>query len=194
MRSKALLFIPVVLAQLIVPALMIYQHETVVRKGERYMFRTAPIDPRDPFRGEYVVLDLAAETGEWRCSWLRSGDGDAHVFASLGTDSLGFATLTVLSEEAPEGPHLAVTVYNYEADTTRSVHHVSLPFDRFYMEEGEGALAEALMRPQWQGDVRIEPLEAYALVRVYKGQAVVEDLVVGGKPIRAWMTKGTADQ
>ncbi len=194
MRSKALLFIPVVLAQLVVPALMIHQHETVLREGELYTFRTAPIDPRDPFRGEYVVLDLAAETGEWYCPWLRSGGTDADIFASLGTDSLGFAMLTTLSDAAPEEPHLAVTVYFDEADTTFSVHRVSLPFDRFYMKEGEGARAEALMRPQWQGDVRIEPLEAYALVRVYRGRAVVQDLVVGGKPIREWMKQGTADQ
>ena len=187
MRSKALLFIPLALAQLIVPTLMIHQHETVLREGALYKFRTAPIDPRDPFRGEYVTLDLAAESGEWYCPWPSSSDGDAHLFASLGTDSLGFATLTTLSSDAPEAPHLEVTVYSYQPDTSFKIERVSLPFDRFYMEEGEGARAEALMRPRWQDDVRIEPMEAYVLVRVYKGEAVVEDLVVGGKPIREWM-------
>ena len=80
--NKALLFIPIGLAQLAVPGWMIYKHESVMREGAVYKFRTAPIDPRDPFRGEYVVLDFAAETGRWTSPGTGIDAGTSSLFAS----------------------------------------------------------------------------------------------------------------
>ena len=55
-------FILMVLAQLYVPASMIFQKERVITQGTAYKFRTAPIDPNDPFRGKYITLSFN-ETG-----------------------------------------------------------------------------------------------------------------------------------
>ncbi|MBK6341440.1 MAG: GDYXXLXY domain-containing protein [Flavobacteriales bacterium] len=62
MNRKPLLFLGIALAQLAVPAWMIAGRERVLSQGEVFKFKTAPIDPRDPFRGEYVRLDFEAES------------------------------------------------------------------------------------------------------------------------------------
>ncbi len=59
MNTKKLLlvaFILVALAQLYVPTKMILNRENVLANGTDFKFRTAPIDPNDPFRGKYVNL------------------------------------------------------------------------------------------------------------------------------------------
>jgi hypothetical protein len=67
------------------------------------------------------------------------------------------------------------------------VQRVSLPFDRFYLEEGDGATTEKMLQPQWNNDTLVQPLPAHAVVRVLHGEAVIEDLVVGGKSIQVWL-------
>ena len=189
MRRNALLFVPVILAQLAVPAWMIHRHERVLHEGTAFKFRTAPIDPTDPFRGEYVMLDFAAEQGSWNCPAATMEGSDQEVFATLGTDSAGFATITALRATEPTEPHLTVGIYSYSVDSLHNVQRVSLPFDRFYMPEGEGARTQDLMTPQWTEGQQQQPLEAYALVRVHDGEAVMEDLIIGGRPVQEWMAR-----
>lgn len=186
MRARLLLFMGVALAQLAALAWMIAAHERVLRAGEPFRFRVAPIDPRDPFRGEYVALGFEAERGAWAVA--RPGgiaSGEERAFALLGTDADGFARIRALLPERPaQGAYVAV---EYAAWSNDTVHRVRLPFDRFWLEEGDGARTEALLRPRWEEGADAEPLPAHALVRVLGGRAVIEDLVVGGHPIRAWL-------
>jgi uncharacterized membrane-anchored protein len=184
MRVKALLFGLVVIAQLGALAWMIRDHEQVLENGRVYRFRTAPIDPRDPFRGEYVVLDFAAEEGHWPLP-----DSNAfRAYAWLAEDNAGYATIAALRMEPPPdgSDHVRVTFGNWGGDT---VHRVELPFDRFYLEEGDGAATEQLLQPVWEVDTVIQPLPAHAVVRVYKGEAVIEDLVVDGRSIHTWLNE-----
>ena len=80
-------------------------------------------------------------------------------------------------------------IYSYSVDSLHNVQRVSLPFDRFYMPEGEGARTQDLMTPQWTEGQQQQPLEAYALVRVHDGEAVMEDLIIGGRPVQEWMAR-----
>ncbi|MBK6341439.1 MAG: hypothetical protein IPF41_02320 [Flavobacteriales bacterium] len=62
-----------------------------------------------------------------------------------------------------------------------------LPFDRFYLEEGDGAKTEELLQPQWNDGQVSQPLPAYVLVRVLNGEAVIEDLIVDERSIHQWL-------
>jgi len=53
------LVIAVVAAQVLVLAVMAGQREWILATGETVYLRTAPIDPRDPFRGDFVRLSYA---------------------------------------------------------------------------------------------------------------------------------------
>jgi uncharacterized membrane-anchored protein len=182
---KAVLLAVVVLLQLGALAWMIRDHEQVLELGTVYKFRTAPIDPRDPFRGEYVVLNFEAESGSWPLAEGAGNSGNTHAYGLLGLDSAGFAIITALSTEAPaQGDHLAVSYMTWGSDTAQ---RIALPFDRYYLQEGDGAATETMLQPQWNEDEVVEPLPACAVVRVLNGKAVVEDLVIGDRPLKEWL-------
>ncbi len=185
-RVKWLAFGGMVLFQLALPGWVIVDHERVLTEGEVFLFRTEPIDPRDPFRGEYVTLNFEAESGQWASptasteEYVRSS-----AFAVLGTDTGGFARIERLTHEQPTGSDFVeVTFMSYGGD---GVSRVSLPFDRFYLEEGDGATTEQMLQPQWSNDTLVQPLPTHAVVRILKGRAVIEDLVVGGRSIHEWL-------
>ena len=176
-----------VLFQLALPGWMIVQHERVLTEGEVFLFRTAPIDPRDPFRGEYVTLNFEAETGQWAAP-TASTEGEymqRSAYAVLEADADGFARITQLTDQPPTGG--AFVHVEFMAYGTEGVSRVSLPFDRYYLEEGDGAATEQMLQPQWTNDTLMQPLPAHAVVRVLHGEAVIEDLVVGGRSIHAWL-------
>ena len=184
-RVKGIVFAVVALLQLGALAWMIRDHERVLERGTVYKFRTAPIDPRDPFRGEYVVLNFEAESGNWPLAAGAGNSGNTHAYGLLGLDSAGFAIITALSTEAPaQGDHLAVTYMTWGSDTAQ---RIALPFDRYYLQEGDGAATESMLQPQWNEDEAVEPLPAYAVVRVWNGKAVIEDLVIGNRPLKEWL-------
>lgn len=185
MRRPLPILLLIALAQLAVPAWMVVRYEQVRLHGSEHHFRTAPIDPRDPMRGEHVVLEFEAENGPFA---LPAGWTEGALYAELGADSAGFAVITRLSTERPSGAHVRVTAEDWSVSTDdRTVGRVKLPFDRYFVQEGHGPRAEALLQPTWTEDERVEPMPAHAVVRVRDGRAVVTDLVIGGKPLDAWM-------
>lgn len=187
MSRKALLFVLVAVAQLSAPAWMIIGHERVRREGEEFKFRTEPVDPRDPFRGEYVRLGFEAENGHWLAPSAGSGTDNQrhHAYALLGTDSAGFARIEQLVRDRPSEGAFVPVAYMYWANDT--IFNVSLPFDRYYLEEGDGPRTEHLLMPQWNQDTAAMTLPAYAVVRVLEGRTVITDLVVGDKSIHEWL-------
>ncbi len=177
-RLLLVLFALVAVAQLFVPAKMIWDRESVLRTGEEFRFRTQPIDPTDPFRGKYISLFYPEQlvtvstTNDWE--WGEK------IYVTLQTDSLGFATVENGSKEVPQinGPYIEATVSNIDyEDTTRL--WVDLPFDRFYMEESKAYEAEQVY---WQAG-QDTLVTSYALVSVKDGQAVLKDVFINGTPI-----------
>jgi uncharacterized membrane-anchored protein len=182
---KAVLLAVVVLLQLGALTWMIRDHERVLERGTVYKFRTEPIDPRDPFRGEYVILNFEAESGSWPLAEGTGNSGNTHAYGLLGLDSAGFARITALSTEAPaQGEYLSVSFMTWGNDTAE---RIALPFDRYFLQEGDGAATESMLQPEWDEGEAEEPLPAYAVVRVLNGKAVIEDLVIGDRPLKEWL-------
>ncbi|HRH68557.1 MAG TPA: GDYXXLXY domain-containing protein [Flavobacteriales bacterium] len=192
MPRKLLLFVAAGVIQLGVLAWMIVGHERVLQEGAVYRFRTAPIDPRDPFRGEYVVLNFEVERGRWPMYGNANTVAPSmHAFGLLGTDSAGFARIVSFAEERPEaGDFIPVEYLSWTPDT---LFGVALPFDRYYLEEGDGPKTEQLMAPQWNGEALQQPLPSYAVVRIHQGEAVIEDLMVGDRSIHEWLKEPLLD-
>lgn len=192
MRKALLLFALVALAQWAVPIWMVGEKEQVLHKGALYKFKLRPIDPSDPFLGEYVILDFAGMDGPYDMPDLPAEASYVHGFGALGVDTDGFARIDRVTLVEPDAEdHIRVTGYRYysDADTSRiALSSLQPDFDRFYMEGG-GRVAEDLVR--WQPDTAMIR-EAYALVRVYHGEAIVQDLIIGNKPIHQWIKEERA--
>ncbi|MFT3886110.1 MAG: GDYXXLXY domain-containing protein [Flavobacteriales bacterium] len=197
MRKGLLLFALIALAQWAVPIWMVRSKEHVLSKGTEYKFKLQPIDPYDPFRGEYVTLNFETFNNPIPLLDTVAMDGQYRGYALLGTGDDGFARAIGLSAAEPEaGDYVRITSYTYTVYDTSGmksipdlVNGVEPEFNRFYMQEGGGHVAEDLVR--WRPDTAALR-EAYALVRVYKGDAVVEDLIIGGRSVHAWIDEAKA--
>ncbi|MEM8845949.1 MAG: GDYXXLXY domain-containing protein [Bacteroidota bacterium] len=174
------LFILMVLVQLFVPANMIWNNEDVLRTGKEFKFKTAPIDPNDPFRGKYIFLSFDNITVEIpkEHDWKR---GEA-IYVSIKEDNNGFAIIDSVSRKEPQQTQDFVKaevgfINSYQVD--KVTMNIRYPFERFYMEESKAYDAEITYRETRRDTTKT----AYALVNVKEGDAVLKDVLIDGVPI-----------
>lgn len=181
-RLRLAVLLVVGAVQLSVPIGMIVARERVLAEGAVWRFRTAPVDPADPFRGRYVALSFDQSTAPVPEGLTVEHGEQVIVPLSEGPD--GFARLGPVRRESPEkGEYLRLRVHwiGRTEEGERPVAHVQLPFDRLYLEEGVAPRAEEVYRELTGGE---EALDAWAVVRVLGGRAVLEDVVVEGRSLR----------
>lgn len=177
-----LLFVVCCVVQIAVPASMVLRHEATLAGGEIYRFRCAPVDPVDPFRGRYVALDF--EQSRFAGAIPEQLDAGSTAYARLERDDEGFALIASLVAEPPDhGDYMEVRIEYPSGDTTR----LALPFDRYYMEESLAPEAESAYRDRARGE------QAWVEVRVREGHAVLEELYLGGRPIREALDREESD-
>ncbi len=177
-KLSVFFFILVALAQLYVPAKMIFDREDVLETGTEYKFRTAPIDPNDPFRGKYITLNYVDNIYPVRDdgSWV---DGES-VFVTLLNDKDGFAFIGAVSKVKPSNTQ------DFVKTKMRLIHRddfdpyvklvLEYPFDRYYMGEFKAKDAERAYNKSLQDTTRI----TYALVMIKNGTAVLKDVLIDG--------------
>lgn len=175
------LFIVVALIQLYVPANMILEREDILQTGREYKFKSAPIDPNDPFRGKYITLNFEATDIpiEVDSIWQYKQE----VFVTLAEDSAGFAYPKTVSTEIPtnEPYYIKVEVDGAYGNTL----YINYPFYRFYMDEYKAPEAEITYRQSQRDTTNI----AYAVVAVKAGEAVLKDVYIDDVPIREVLEK-----
>lgn len=179
MSSKKILFplfILLALIQLYFPGRMVWDMEDVLISGTEYKFRTAPVDPYDPFRGKYITLDY--QDTEFEVDDPEDWDVEELVFVTIQEDKEGFAIIKDITREEPEGEldYIKCNVRRiYFSDGDRL--EVEYPFDRFYMEESKAGPAETAYNESNRDSLST----TYALVNVKKGNAVLKDVIIDGQ-------------
>jgi uncharacterized membrane-anchored protein len=167
---RLVLFGLVALAQLGVPASLIWRREQTLRHGSIWKFRTAPVDPVDAFRGRYVALEFEAE-GQEITPPAGMIDSKTIFFVTLRADAEGFAQIDQVSPTRPSGDEF---IEAHLAGKT-----VSLPFDKYWVTERDAPAAEAAYRAQ----SRREKRNAFVTVRVFRGDAAIEMLYLDNQPL-----------
>jgi uncharacterized membrane-anchored protein len=150
----------------------------VLETGTEYKFRTAPIDPNDPFRGKYITLNyvnnnyLVKDDGSWV-------DGES-VFVTILNDKDGFAFIGAVSKVKPSNSQDFLKTKMRLINPDDFDHKVKLlieyPFDRYYMGEFKANDAERAYNKSLQDTTRI----TYALVMIKNGDAVLKDVLIDG--------------
>ncbi|MEZ4759463.1 MAG: GDYXXLXY domain-containing protein [Flavobacteriales bacterium] len=189
MRRPLIILAVAALAQWAVPVEMLLGHREVLREGTAWKFRLAPVDPHDPFRGEYVRLDFDVEQlklpGD-SCLFER----DQRAYALLQEDADGFARFSDLLASPPaDGPYLKVHVDYCWMDEDSIGYRIAMPVDRYYLPEGEGPIAEQATA-RWLPDLDNDTLplrQAHAVVRILDGAAALEEVYVDDLPLREWV-------
>ena len=180
-------FILVALAQLYVPAAMIFEREDILSNGKEFRFKVAPVDPNDPFRGKYITLNYQNNSIEVLAKedWVM----DETVYVVLGEDPDGFAQIKSVSREKPAGEQDFVTakvdnlIFN---DTWEIV--IGYPFVRFYMEESKAPRAEI----EYNNALRDSTRVTWALVSIKNGEAVLKDVIIDGVSVGKLSDGGSA--
>jgi uncharacterized membrane-anchored protein len=175
-KLRLIIFILVALAQIAVPASMIWKRQRTLREGRLWKFRTAPVDPVDAMRGRYLVLRFEAEnfTSAKPLSYRDT------VYAKLKEDADGFAVVDQVDMTPTEGDDVvkAESFSYYER-----MAHLRFPFDRLWVTEANAPAAEKA----YAEHSRREKVDAYATVRVMAGDAGIEELYIAGQPLREYL-------
>jgi uncharacterized membrane-anchored protein len=158
--------------QLAVPGWMLIGREATLRIGTPYKFETAPVDPVDAFRGRYVALRVNETTASSVEEGVKPVRGQK-IYVTVETKPDGYAKLGQVSLKPPaKGDYI-------RAKSGYGGNNVELPLDRFYMNEKMAPKAERA----YIDNSRAGNRNAYILVKVRDGDAVIEDLFMDGKPV-----------
>ncbi len=163
---------------------MVLDSEGVLDSGTEYKFKTAPVDPTDPFRGKYITLrykDNRIDV-ENESDWTNSES----IYVILSKDKAGFAKIKSISKEAPQykADYFKAKISSVSSGGSNEVR-IAYPFNRYYMEESKAEAAEKAYRKS-QADTS---KSAYALVRVKDGEVVLQDVLIDGVPIKDIVAK-----
>lgn len=174
--GRLVIFFLVALAQISVPASMIWKRQRTFREGRVWKLRTAPVDPVDALRGRYLSLRFAAEEFE-RSEPLPSAEA---VYVTLKEDADGFGMIDQISTEKVGGDNV-VKVDRFGFFDKKA--HAYFPFDKFWLSEADAAAAERA----YAAHSGREQADAYAAVRIREGDAGIEELYIAGQPLQAYL-------
>ena len=197
----AFIFIGII-AQFYVLMSNIVLREIILRKGEVCRFQTAPVDPFDAFRGQYVALNFNELSNGIRTDTEITGKW---CYLQIGTGTNGFSVVERASAKRADvqPPYLKVRIrycsgeYESREDsngkrisvaTGKYLVYCHLPFNRYYMPDH---LAPEAEKAYLEANRRWGKRDATAAVRIWKGKAVIEDLEIGGMPVREFLKQGT---
>jgi uncharacterized membrane-anchored protein len=170
---RLIVFLLVAFAQLAVPASLIWKREQTLGRGSVWKFRTAPVDPVDVFRGRYVALRFDVETQE--ISPPPNASYSDKVFITLKANAEGFAEIDQLFATKPAGDDFI--------EAHLSGKTVVLPFDKYWVTERDAPAAETAYRNL----SRRGNQNAFVTVRVFRGDAAIEQLYLDNLPLREYL-------
>ncbi|MDZ5472456.1 GDYXXLXY domain-containing protein [Bacillus sp. 31A1R] len=146
--------------------------------GDEVVLATIPIDPRDLFYGDYVILDLEIDQVEETLldEELRKEvhnstyENQITVYVLLKEGSGGIYTVDRVSKDRPEGIFIKGKMEDYLNEDIenqgRKFVHIHYGLDRFYVEEGTGLELEEQAR---EGKVLVS-------VKIYNGYALLTNI------------------
>ncbi|WP_298426498.1 GDYXXLXY domain-containing protein [uncultured Kordia sp.] len=176
------LFGLMVLAQIVASAQIVYKYERTIASNNVYKFKTAPVDPNDPFRGKYITLDY--QINSFKTSDESWDDYDVG-YAYFSKDENGFAVLETLVKEpysASKFDYIQVEINNHYDGYI----HFDLPLDRYYMEESKAYDAEVLSRELNRNGTTDD---IYAVIHIESNIHVLTDVVVNGVSMKDAVAK-----
>ena len=167
---------------------LVQQRAGILSSGTEIRLRTVPVDPRDLFRGDYVVLaypisvvDTGKDGGYTR--------GET-VYVTLRRDGEGFARATGVSRDRPATSGDTVVIAGRVTSTSACALNDAGEFDcsgdrrrlriaygieSYFVPQGEGKAIETTDK------ARIEVVAAVSA----SGQAAIKRLLIDGKPVYA---------
>jgi uncharacterized membrane-anchored protein len=170
----------VALLQTLIIGYTIESHASILRSGTEVLLKTAPIDPRDLLRGDYVVLnyDISSVPASTVVGDLPKEAGEKVLSVRLQKQPDGFWSIAESSfgalELKPDTVVLKSRPFQYYPVEGGQAIRVDYGIERYYVPEGEGRdLEQARSDGQLSIAARVSD----------SGQAQIRRLLVDGKPV-----------
>jgi len=187
MRGKLILI--AVLVQVLILGWMAGEREWIVRTAPTVWLRTAPVDPRDLFRGDYVTLgyeistipaakfgqalkQLIAEQDDKTVGYRHSYECENVLYVTLKVDpATGLASVAFADLTPPAtGVFIKGRVRRYN-QTATAITRVSYGIDAYYIQQGRGSEFER-RNPAGLADGTQAPMEMRVAIG-HNGTAVL---------------------
>jgi len=167
---------------------MVYQRAGILREGQEVRLEVVPVDPRDLFRGDYVVLSYRIGSVDLPKDTTSSFTRGQKVFVTLRPDASNKAKAVAVSADQPavSGTDIVIAGTVYSPSTcalnetgvrdcklgTRAVD-VRYGLESYFVPQGEGKKIETTEK------ARLEIVAAVAP----SGQSAIKRLLIDGKPV-----------
>ena len=170
--KKKKLFLLIGIFWLIIIVGFVAIKEFTLQTGEEVLLKTRPVDPRDLFRGDYVIL--AYEISTLDISSLQKDvtefKQNDKVYVSLNkADNYGTVS-GVFINKPKEGLFIKGTIKNAQSDRVT----IEYGIESYFVPEGKGREIERQTGRNLDVKVAIDKL----------GNAVIKDLLIDGKVFR----------
>ena len=167
---------------------IVVQRAGILRSGQEVRLETAPVDPRDLFRGDYVVLDYRIGTVNVPSNVTTSFKRGQRVFVTLRPDQNNKAKAVAISAEHPATTGNDVVIAGFVTATSTCALNdagtrdcklgsnavgVRYGLETYFVPEGEGKKIEVMAR------ARVEVVAAVAP----SGQSAIKRLLIDGVPV-----------
>lgn len=149
----------VLIVQLIALTSIAAKRELIRTNGDIVFLRTAPVDPRDLFRGDFVRLqyEIATPQKELVSDELLAQQHET-VYLRLKPDAQGVAQLTGITQDEPEGLFIKGSMDMNWRRTWSGRGLIKLGIEKYFIEQGSGlAMEKKRGRAQeWQTPMEME--------------------------------------
>ena len=167
---------------------IVVQRAAILRSGQEVRLEIAPVDPRDLFRGDYVVLAYRIGTVDLPKDVTTSFTRGQRVFVTLRPDAGGKARAVAISAERPavSGADSVIAgivsagstcplndAGNRDCKLGRRAVGVRYGLESYFVPQGEGKKIELMEK------ARLEVVAAVAP----SGQAAIKRLLIDGVPV-----------
>lgn len=169
---------------------LVEQRARILRGGTEIRLRSVPVDPRDLFRGDYVILSYPISTVEADAAGQAGFQRGEQVYVSLGRDEQGFAKATGVSRDWPAAGGGVVVIAgrvtansacatmadgSFDCSGQRNRLRIAYGLESYFVPQGEGKAIETTDK------ARIEVVAAVSS----SGEAAIKRLLIDGKPVYA---------
>ncbi|MCO5231396.1 MAG: GDYXXLXY domain-containing protein [Chitinophagales bacterium] len=169
-RSWILAIIVMVVAQLSVPLLMIWNKEQIVKNGATFYLKIRPIDPNHYMKGKYLDLNFDY------LFWIKDktlSNYNTKVYATFIQEENQNLKLDYLDSIPPIGRDDYILLEHMGEDFI-------IPRSGYFVNENKVEDIEKAVN-SWQDKGNI----VFAKVKIYKGKMVVMDIIIDEKSIDA---------
>ncbi|MBY4607202.1 GDYXXLXY domain-containing protein [Rhizobium sp. 9T] len=166
--------------QTIILGTIIQSRASILSNGAEVLLKTAPVDPRDFLRGDYVVLnyDISTVPVQTVSGGIPAEPGERTLWVRLKKQADGFWTVTESSFHAlppqPETVILRSQPFYGGGLAAGDSLRVEYGIERYYVPEGQGKPLE---------EARNDGSVAIAVRVSADGRAQIRSLLVDGKPV-----------